>query len=95
MLILLYSSVSVSMVSEDLGDLMFGFPSPKCHCIQWFKPRSACNQSCASCTILCQPLVCPGTRIHLYRFLVSNVFCIPWRRLPESAALESVAGFQP
>jgi hypothetical protein len=28
MLILLDSSVSVSVVSEDLGDLMFGFPSP-------------------------------------------------------------------
>jgi hypothetical protein len=23
-----------------LGDPMFGFPSPKCHRIQWFKPRS-------------------------------------------------------
>jgi hypothetical protein len=38
MLILLYSSVSVSVVSEDLGDPMFGFPNPECHHIQWFKP---------------------------------------------------------
>jgi hypothetical protein len=40
MLMLLYSSVLVSVASVDLGDLMFGFPSPKCHHIQWFKPRS-------------------------------------------------------
>jgi hypothetical protein len=36
---------------------MFGFPNPECHRIQWFKPRSVCNQSCTSCTILCQPLM--------------------------------------
>jgi hypothetical protein len=95
MLILLDSSVSVSVVSEDLGDPMFGFPNPECHCIQWFKPRSVCNQSCTSCVLLCQPLVLLGTRIHLYGFLVPNVFCIPWRRLPESVALGSEAGFQP
>jgi hypothetical protein len=70
-------------------------PSPECHRIQWFKPRSVCNQSCTSCTLLCQPLVCPGTRICLYRFLVPNIFCIPWHRLPESAALEFMARFQP
>jgi hypothetical protein len=40
MLILLYSSVLVSVVSEDLGDPTFGFPSPECHRIQWFKPQS-------------------------------------------------------
>jgi hypothetical protein len=40
MLMLLDSSVLVSVVLVDLGDRMFGFPSPKCHCIQWFKPRS-------------------------------------------------------
>jgi hypothetical protein len=44
---------------------------------------------------LCHPLVRPGTRVCLCRFLVPNVFCISWRRLPESAALESEAGFQP
>jgi hypothetical protein len=76
MLMLLDSSV----VSEDLGDLMFGFPSPKCHCIQWFKPRSVCNQLCPSCMLLRQPLVRPGTRICLYGFLVPNIFCILWRR---------------
>ena len=92
MLILLYSLVSVSMASEDLGDPMFGFPSPAGHRIQWFKPRSVCNQSC---TLLCQSLVRPGTRICLQGFLDPNVFCILWRRLPESAALESEAGFQP
>jgi hypothetical protein len=95
MLILLDSSVSVSVASEDLGDLMFGFPNPECHRIQWFKPQSVCNQPCTSCTLLCQPLVRPRTRICLYGFLVSKVFCIPWRRLPESVALESKAGFQP
>jgi hypothetical protein len=95
MLILLDSSVSVSVASEDLGDPTFGFPNPECHRIQWFKPRSVCNQSCTLCTLLRQLLVCPGTRIRLYGFLVPNVFCVPWRRLPESAALESVAGFQP
>jgi hypothetical protein len=40
MLMLLNSSVLVPVVSVDLGDPMFGFPSPKCHRIQWFKPRS-------------------------------------------------------
>jgi hypothetical protein len=40
MLMLLDSPVLVSVASVDLGDPMFGFPSPKCHCIQWFKPRS-------------------------------------------------------
>ena len=40
MLMLLDSSVLVSVVSVDLGDLKFGFPSPKCHRIQWFKPQS-------------------------------------------------------
>jgi hypothetical protein len=40
MLMLLDSSVLVSVVSVDLGDPMFRFPSPKCYCIQWFKPRS-------------------------------------------------------
>jgi hypothetical protein len=38
MLMLLYSSVLVSVASVDLGDPMFGFPSSKCHCLQWFKP---------------------------------------------------------
>ncbi|KAJ7311709.1 hypothetical protein DFH08DRAFT_822475 [Mycena albidolilacea] len=28
------------MASVDLGDPTFGFPSPKCHRLQWFKPRS-------------------------------------------------------
>jgi hypothetical protein len=40
MLMLLDSSILVSVASVDLGDPTFGFPSPKCHCIQWFKPRS-------------------------------------------------------
>jgi hypothetical protein len=40
MLMLLNSSVLVSAALVDLGDPMFGFPSPKCHCIQWFKPQS-------------------------------------------------------
>jgi hypothetical protein len=40
MLMLLDSSVLVSVVSVDLGDPTLGFPSPKCHRIQWFKPRS-------------------------------------------------------
>jgi hypothetical protein len=40
MLMLLDSSVLVSVASVDLGDPMFGFPSPKCHRLQWFKPRS-------------------------------------------------------
>jgi hypothetical protein len=90
MLILLDSSVSISVVSEDLGDVMFGFPSPECHHIQWFKPQSVYNQLCTSCMLLCQPLVCPGTG-----FLIPNVFCIPWHRLPKSVALESETGFQP
>ena len=35
-------------------------------------------------------------QVHCFNgFLVPNVFCIPWRRLPESAALESEAVFQP
>lgn len=41
------------------------------------------------------PYAHPGTRIRLYGVLVPNVFCILWCRLLESAALESVAGFQP
>jgi hypothetical protein len=40
MLMLLDPSVLVSVVSVDLGDQTLGFPSPKCHRIQWFKPRS-------------------------------------------------------
>jgi hypothetical protein len=40
MLMLLDSSVLVFVMSVHLGDLTLGFPSPKCHCIQWFKPRS-------------------------------------------------------
>jgi hypothetical protein len=40
MLMLLDSSVLVSVASVDLEDPMFGFPSPKCHHLQWFKPRS-------------------------------------------------------
>jgi hypothetical protein len=82
MLILLYSSVLVSVALEDLGDPMFGFPSAECHRIQWFKPRLVCNQSCTLCMLLCQLLVCLGTRICLYGFLVPNVFYIPLRRLP-------------
>jgi hypothetical protein len=39
MLILLYSSVSVSGALEDLGDRTFGFPSPECHHIKWFIPN--------------------------------------------------------
>ena len=60
MLMLLDSSVLVSVASVDLGDPMFGFPSPKCHRIQWFKPRSVCNHSCTSCTLLCQPVGASG-----------------------------------
>lgn len=75
---------------------MFGFPSPKCHCIQWFcKPRSGLQPLLYFVYSSLSSVVCPGTRIRLYGFLVPNVFCIPWRRLPESAALESEAGFQP
>jgi hypothetical protein len=40
MLMLLDSSVLVSVASVNLGDPTFSFPSPKCHRIQWFKPRS-------------------------------------------------------
>jgi hypothetical protein len=40
MLMLLDSSVLVSVASVDLEDPTLGFPSPKCHHIQWFKPRS-------------------------------------------------------
>jgi hypothetical protein len=40
MLMLLDSSVLVSVTSVDLGDPTLGFPSPKCHRIQWFKPQS-------------------------------------------------------
>jgi hypothetical protein len=82
MLMLLDSSVSVSVAVEDLGGPMFGFPSPECHHIQWFKPRSVCNQPCTSCMLLCQPLVCLGARIHLYGFLVPNVFCYPVAQTP-------------
>jgi hypothetical protein len=40
MLMLLESSVLVSVALVDLRDPTFGFPSPKCRRIQWFKPRS-------------------------------------------------------
>jgi hypothetical protein len=95
MLIHLDSSVSVSVVSEDLGDLMFGFPNPEYHRIQRFEPPISLQPVRYFVYTSVSSMVCPGTRIHLYGFLVPNVFCIPWCRLPESAALESVAGFQP
>ena len=60
MLMLLDSSVLVSVASVDLGDPTFGFPSPECHRIQWFKPRSVCNHSCTSCMLLCQPVGASG-----------------------------------
>jgi hypothetical protein len=60
MLMLLDSSMLVSVVSVDLGDPTFGFPSPECHRIQWFKPRLVCNHSCTSCTLLCQPVGASG-----------------------------------
>jgi hypothetical protein len=63
MLILLDSSVSVSVASEDLGDPTFGFLNPECHYIQWFKPQSVCNQSYTLCTLLCQLLVRLGTSV--------------------------------
>jgi hypothetical protein len=94
MLILLDSSVLVSVASVYLGDLMFGFPSPKCHRIQWFKYRSGLQPLLYFVYSSLSSVVHPGTRIRLYGFLVPNVFCIPWRRIPESTALESEAGFQ-
>jgi hypothetical protein len=86
MLILLDSSMLVSMASMDLGDPMFGFPSPKRHRIQWFKPRSGLQPVLYFVYASLSSVVRPGTRIRLYGFLVPNVFCIPWHRLPESAA---------
>jgi hypothetical protein len=95
MLILLDSSVLASVASVDLGDLTFRFPSPKCRHIQWFKPQSGLQPLLYFVYASLSSVVRLGTRIRLYGFLVPNVFCIPWRRLPESAALESEAGFQP
>jgi hypothetical protein len=86
MLILLDSSVLVSVVSVDLGDLTFGFPSPECHHIQWFKPRSGLQPLLYFVYASLSSVVRPGTRIRLYGFLVPNIFCIPWCRLPESVA---------
>jgi hypothetical protein len=85
MLMLLDSSMLVSVASVDLGDPTFGFPVIV---FSGSNPDRVCNHSCTSCTLLCQPLVCLGTRIRLYGFLVPNVF-------PSLRLLESEAGFQP
>src|SRR4051812_39317041 len=86
MLTLLYPSILVPMGSVDLGDPKFGFPSPECHLIQWFKPQSGLQPLMYFVYASVSSVVCLGTRIRPYRFLVPNIFCIPWRRLTESAA---------
>jgi hypothetical protein len=62
MLILLDSSMSVSVASVDLGDPMFGFLSPECHHIQWFKPRSGLQPLLYFMYASLSSVVRPGTR---------------------------------
>jgi hypothetical protein len=62
MLILLDSSILVSVASVDLGDLMFGFPGPKCHRIQWFKPQSGLQPLLYFVYASLSSVVRPGTR---------------------------------